>query len=135
MIIWDLCKKLKFDHTNKWYMHNLESVLENETHKLLWDLSYNNQQQQKKKIGRIVDFAVPSKHRVKLKESQKMDKYLNLVRELKKLRKTKVIVIPIVIGALCTVTKELVHGLEDLEVTGRVETTQTTASLISARIL
>ena len=33
----ELCKKLKFDHKNKWYMHNLESVLENETHKLLWN--------------------------------------------------------------------------------------------------
>ena len=28
---------LKFDHTNKWYMHNPASVLKNETHKLLWD--------------------------------------------------------------------------------------------------
>ena len=25
----ELCKKLKFDHTNKWYMNNLESVLKN----------------------------------------------------------------------------------------------------------
>ena len=25
------------DHTNKWYMHDPKSVLENETHKLLWD--------------------------------------------------------------------------------------------------
>ena len=33
----ELCKKFKFDHTNKWYMHNTESVPENETHKLLWD--------------------------------------------------------------------------------------------------
>ena len=33
----ELCKKLKFDHMNKWYMHNPESVLENETHKLFWD--------------------------------------------------------------------------------------------------
>ena len=32
-----LCKMLKFDHMNKWFMHNSESVLENETHKLLWD--------------------------------------------------------------------------------------------------
>ena len=31
----ELCKKLKFEHTNKWYMHAPESVLENETHKLL----------------------------------------------------------------------------------------------------
>ena len=37
VIYWELCKKLKFDHTNKWYMHNIESVLENEMHKLLWD--------------------------------------------------------------------------------------------------
>ena len=34
---WELCKKLKYDHANKWYMHNPESVLENETHKLLGD--------------------------------------------------------------------------------------------------
>ena len=26
----ELCKKFKFDHMNKWYMHNPESVLENE---------------------------------------------------------------------------------------------------------
>ena len=32
-----MCKKFKFDHTNKWYMHNQESVLENEMHKLLLD--------------------------------------------------------------------------------------------------
>ena len=37
VIHWELCKKLKFDHTNKWYMHNPSSVLKNDTHKLLWD--------------------------------------------------------------------------------------------------
>ena len=39
VIHWELSKKLKFDHTNKWYMHNLESVLDNETHNSLgfWD--------------------------------------------------------------------------------------------------
>ena len=34
---WEMCKKFKFDHTNKWYMHNLAPVVENDTHKLLWD--------------------------------------------------------------------------------------------------
>ena len=33
----ELCKKFKFDHTNKWYIHKLAAVLENDTHKLLWD--------------------------------------------------------------------------------------------------
>ena len=36
VIHWELCKKYKFDHTNKKYIHSPESVLENETHKLLW---------------------------------------------------------------------------------------------------
>ena len=32
----------------------------------------------------MVDFAVPADHRVKLKESEKKDKYLDPARELKK---------------------------------------------------
>ena len=32
LIHWKLCKKFKIYHTNKWYMHNPESVLENGMH-------------------------------------------------------------------------------------------------------
>ena len=46
----------------------------------------------------------------------------------------KVTVISIVIGAFGRVTKDLVQGLEDLEIRGQVETIQTTALLRSARI-
>ena len=35
VIHWRLCKKFKFDHTNKSYMYNPTSVLEKDTHKLL----------------------------------------------------------------------------------------------------
>ena len=96
--------------------------------------SYNNQQQ-KKRTCRIVDFAVPADHRVKSKECEKRDKYLELAKELKKLRNMKVTIIPIVIGALCIVTKGLVQGLEDLKIRRRVETIQTAALLKKARIL
>ena len=37
-----------------------------------------------KRIFKIVDFAVPVDDRIKLKECEKKDKYLNLDRELKK---------------------------------------------------
>ena len=47
----------------------------------------------------------------------------------------KVMVIPIVIGALGIVTKRLVKGLDKLEIKGRGETIQTIAILRSARIL
>ena len=39
----------------------------------------------RKRIGNIVDFAVPVDHRINLRESEKKDKYLDLARELKKL--------------------------------------------------
>ena len=45
---------------------------------------------------RTVDFAVLADHRMKLKESEKNDKYLNLARELKKLWNMKVMIIPTV---------------------------------------
>ena len=37
VIYWERCKKYKFDDTNKWYMQNLASVLENYIHKLELD--------------------------------------------------------------------------------------------------
>ena len=44
-------------------------------------------------------------------------------------------IVPIVIGALGTITKGLLKGLENFEVGGRVEIIQTTALLRTARIL
>ena len=44
-------------------------------------------------------------------------------------------IMPIVIGAFGTVTKELLKELEELEVGGRLETIQTTTLLRTVRIL
>ena len=128
-------------------MHNPAPVLENDTQKLLWDFDIqtdhrisarrpdqiiiNNNNKKKKRICEIVDF---TDNRIKLKECEKKDKYLDLARELKNWNML-VTIIPIVIGAFGTVTKELLKGLEDLEVGGRVEIIQTTALLRTARIL
>ena len=144
-----MCKKLKFDHTNKWNMYNPVTVLENDTHKLLWDFDIQtdhlisarrpdliiiNNKKKKKRICKIVDFAVPADHWIKLKEREKKDNYLDLARELKKLWNMKVTIVTIVIGAFGTVTKGLSKRLEDLEVGGRVETIQTTTLLRTARL-
>ena len=97
VIHWEMCKKFKFDHTNKWYMHYPAPVLENDTHKLQWDFDIHTDHlisakrpdliiinNKKKRICKIAHFAVPADHRIKLKECEKKDKYLNLARELKK---------------------------------------------------
>ena len=90
---------------------------------------------QKKRICKIIDFAVPADHRIKVKEYEKKDRYLNLARELKKQWNMKVTTVPIMIGAFGTITKGLLKGLEDLEVGGRIETIQMTALQRTVRIL
>ena len=89
----------------------------------------------RKKTCKIVDFAVQADHRINLKEIEKKDKYLDLARELKNLWNMKVTIVPIVIGALGTVIRGLLKGLEDLEVSRRLETIQTTALLRTVRLL
>ena len=59
----------------------------------------------KNRTYKTVDFAVPTDYRVKLKESEKRDKYFDFAREVKKLWNMKVTFIPIVIGYLGTVTE------------------------------
>ena len=150
----EMCKKFKFDHTNKWYMHNPAPVQENDTHKL-WGFDEQTdhlisarrpdliiiikKEKKKKRICKMVDFAIPADHRIKLKECEKKDKYLDLARELKKKQKKlwnmKVTIIQIVIGVFGTVSKGSLKGVEDLEVGDRMETTQTTALLRTAWIL
>ena len=91
--------------------------------------------QKKKRTCIIVDFAVPADHRIKLKEGQKKDEYLNLAWELKKLWNIKVTIISIMIGTFGAVTKWLLKWLEDLVIGGWAETILTTALLRTARLL
>ena len=102
-------------------MYNPKSVLENETHKFLWDfeiqtddiISVRRHNKQKKDLP-IIAFAVPTNHTVKLKE-----RGINMYTFLENINiswNMKVTVIPIVIGALGTIHKGLVKELEDFEI-------------------
>ena len=44
-IHWEMFKKFKFDHANKWYMHKPSPVLENDKHKLLRDFNIQTDHQ------------------------------------------------------------------------------------------
>ena len=78
-------------------MRNPAPVLENDTHKVLWDFDMQTDHlisarrpdliiinKKKMRTCKIVDFAVLADHRIKLKECEMKDKYLDLARELKK---------------------------------------------------
>ena len=93
-------------------MQGLEYVLENQMQKFLWDFEVQTDHlisarrpdqvivNKKKRTCRTVNFAVPADNRVKLKESEKRNKFLDLARELRKLRNVTVTVVPIVLGVL-----------------------------------
>ena len=74
----------------------LKKITTTTTHKLLWDFNIHtdhlistripdliiimNNNNKKKRTSKIVDLALPADHRIKLKEYEKKDTYLDLVR-------------------------------------------------------
>ena len=77
-------------------MHNPAPVLENDSHKLLWDFNIQTDHliparrpdliiiNKRKRIYKIDEFVVSTDHTIILKASEKKDKYLDLPREVKK---------------------------------------------------
>ena len=117
MIHWELRKKLKFHYTYKWYVHKPETVLENDTYKTIWDFEIQMDHliqarrpdlllsNKKKRTCHPVDFTISADHRMKIEISKKIEKYLDLAKELTKLWNMEVTVIAIVISAFGRVLK------------------------------
>ena len=82
-----------------------------------------------------MNFAIPADYTVKIKENKKTDKYLNLVRELKKNRETGCDGNTNYNWYTWKDPQRLGKGLEELEIGGRAEIIPTTAVLRSARIM
>lgn len=145
---WDLCRKHGLEHHEKWYEHSPEGVVENDEVKILWDINIQcdnvitarrpdiviiNKQE---RLCTIVDVAIPTDVRVSDKEKEKIEKYQDLKREIARLWKIrKVQIIPIVIGALGSVTKEFNKWVEKLGIPCEFMGMQKTALLGTARIL
>ena len=75
IVRWKLARKCNFEAGDKWYQHELESVLENEDYKILLDFSIQTDHvveaprqdfvivNKKEKNCTIIDFAVPGDSR------------------------------------------------------------------------
>ena len=131
----------------KWYEHQPEGVVEKENVKILWEFNIqtDNEIQARRpdivihdKINKscyIIDVAIPGDARVPQKEAEKIEKYSDLRRELQKLWKVKAKVVPIVVGALGTVSKSLTGYLKEIKVSTKIQVIQKSALLGTARIL
>ena len=89
----------------------------------------------KERKGIIIDVAVPADVRVGEKEREEVEKYQNLKREIGRLWGLKMVDMPVVIGALGSVTKEFDWWIEKLWIKNNVGVMQKTALLGTVRIL
>ena len=145
---WDLCKRHEIEHQEKWYDHIPDSVVENDSVKLLWDIHIQCDNviearrsgivvlATKERFSIIVDIAVPADRRVEEKEQEKVGKYQDLKTEIGRMWGIrKVQVVPAVIGALGSVPKGFDKWIEKLDIQCNIVDMQKTALLGTARIL
>ena len=109
-------------------MYKLESLLEYKTPRILSDFEIKTDHpiltrrsdlvliNKNRRTCHSENFAIPTEHRMKMKESEKRNKYLHLATEKAAERVT---MIPIVFGALGIVPKSLEMKLEELKINGR----------------
>ena len=103
-----------------WYTHNTEKVLESDSCKILWDftiqtdkkLSHNKPNiiviDKVNKLCLIIDPSCPFDFRIAVKEEEKLSNYNELKYELARIwNMKKVTIVPVVIGALGTVTEKI----------------------------
>ena len=144
---WSICKKYSLPHTEKWYDHRAEPVVENEQVKLLWDFNIQTDKviearrpdlllvNKQTRECQIIDVAIPGDTRVIKKEEEKIEKYRELGFELGRLWEVRPQVIPIVIGALGTISHRLTSYLALVGADLSFETIQKSAILGTAFIL
>ena len=83
----------------------------------------------------IIDVAVPADSRTWSKEEEKIDKYTELAWELRRIWKVETRVVPVVIGALGTITTRHKDFLPELGIHVSFETIQKASLLGTAHIL
>ena len=145
---WQFCEKLGFNRARLWYEHEPKSVIENKNFKTLCDFTIQCDHtiearrpdivvvDKVKKEKMIIDIAIPEDTRVCDKERDKIEKYSLLKDEITRLwQMKKVVVIPIVVGALGTITAKLEKFIESLGIDIRIEHFQKSALLGTTRII
>ena len=133
---WDNRKKNGLEHSKKWYEHALERTVENEEIKVLWDINILCDNliearrpdliviDKKEQKGIIIDIAVPADVRVEEKEKEKVEKYQDLKKEIRRLWKLRnVEIVLVVIGALGSVSAEFDRWMQGIiqEKYGRID--------------
>ena len=113
IVHWELCGRYNLGRVDKWCGHHPNGVLENESVKILWDMTIQCDHhiearrpdilvmEKDSKKALIIDIASSRDHNVVGKESENAEKHQDLKREIKKLwNLRRADVIPVLADAL-----------------------------------
>ena len=89
----------------------------------------------KKKTSKIIDFLVSGDSRFEENEKEKIEKYLDLRRELKKIWNVRLKIIPLVVGSLGATAKQFSKRLKETDITAEKWQVQLTVLLGTANKL
>ena len=143
-----ICKRYRFSNTAKWYEHTPEKVLESDNVQILWDFSVQTScklEHNKPGISIVdrqtgechtIDAAHSFNTRVKKKEQEKVKQYHKLKIEIKRLWQCKkVVVIPIIIEALGTISKGFRTWIRKIQMEDNYDSMQKVWLLGTAKII
>ena len=119
IVHWKLFGRYNLKRSEKCYEHAPEGVAENEEVKILWDVMIQCDREIKarkpdivvvnknERSCAIIDIAIPGDIRVSEKEKEKIERYQELKREIKRMWNIRSIkVIPVVVGVLGSTSKK-----------------------------
>ena len=132
LVHWKLGEKHNLERKEKWYEHFYQGAVEDDDVKSIWDINIQCDNvtearrpdliliDKKAKSCVIIDVAIPGDCRIREKEIEKIEKYQNLKKELKRFWSVKKIeVVPVVVGALGCISKGFSGWMDTLELPAR----------------
>ena len=147
-IHWNILKDLGVQVCDEWFKHKPEKVLEHGDTVVMWDSPLITEKKvcanrpditvhdRKEKKVILVDFLVPYDMNIVNKTAEKLTKYRDLEIEIKKCWKLKnIMTVPVVVGALGTVSTDHTRYLNLLSKNIDVNVVQKTALLGTANII
>ena len=148
-VYWEVCGLYGLKRSERWHLEVPDGVRKSDDGlvEIWWDQTVSTPTKfpsnrpdmmivdRRSKKWFMVDFAVPFDSNVVKTEKKKTDKYKDLAAEVARMNAAKVEVVPIVVGALGIVSKDLLSWLKMLGVGDVVGDLQTAAVIGTAAIL
>ena len=120
-VYWELCKLYGIKCSQRWYEECPDKVRKSlcGNFEIWWDRSVETARglehnkpdviliDKKSKFWTIIDFSVPNDKNVIMKENEKIENYSKLAAQIREVHHVKTTIIPLVVGALGVVSKNL----------------------------